>query len=96
MAGQPSSPESHLANKTKMFLRAKKKRKKKSLAFNGKANSLEHKMSYYTDAFFQKYDVHPSNTIQDIKQNHGTKLSHCELHFFWVKGPITLAHYHKV
>ena len=61
VAGQRRSPELSFANRTKMFFRAKNKRRK----ITGPRNIGHCDLNLFSDQrhIFQKYDIHPSNTI---------------------------------
>ena len=61
VAGQRSSPELSFANKTKMFFRAKNKRRKITGLWN--IGHCDLNLLWGQRHIFQKYDIHPSNTI---------------------------------
>ena len=58
---QHSSPELSFANKTKMFFRAKYKRRKITGLWN--IGHCDLNLFWGQRHIFQKYDIHPSNTI---------------------------------
>ena len=61
VAGQRSSPELSFANKTKMFFRAKNKRRKITGPWN--IGHCDLNLFWGQRHIFQKYDIHPSNII---------------------------------